>query len=163
MLSEDEQLSIVRALTVTDPSPDPESDELLRYVARACKAPIALLALVGRSRLWFKSRLGIEVTEAPKFVLPKDLEVIEDAARDPRGAGEPLLALVPGARFLAVAPLHEGHTEVGVVAIPSVVFYDNTDAGRSQVRFAFCKKQHVLAEALSRLARAGRGEGGLGD
>ena len=117
MLSEDEQLSIVRALTVTDPSPDPESDELLRYVARACKAPIALLALVGRSRLWFKSRLGIEVTEAPKFVLPKDLEVIEDAARDPRGAGEPLLALVPGARFLAVAPLHEGHTEVGVVAI----------------------------------------------
>jgi N-succinyldiaminopimelate aminotransferase len=53
--------------------------------------------------------------------------------------------------------------KVGVVAIPSVVFYDNMDAGRSQVRFAFCKKQHVLAEALSRLARAGRGEGGLGD
>ena len=54
----------------------------------------------------------------------------------------------------------------GVVAIPSVVFYDNTDAGRSQVRFAFCKKQDVLAEALSRLSglgRAGRGEGGLGD
>jgi N-succinyldiaminopimelate aminotransferase len=53
----------------------------------------------------------------------------------------------------------------GVVAIPSVVFYDNTDAGRSQVRFAFCKKQDVLAEALNRLAglaRAGRGEGGLG-
>jgi N-succinyldiaminopimelate aminotransferase len=49
---------------------------------------------------------------------------------------------------------------VGVVAIPSVVFYDNVDAGRSQVRFAFCKQQDVLAEALSRLARAGRGSGG---
>jgi N-succinyldiaminopimelate aminotransferase len=49
---------------------------------------------------------------------------------------------------------------VGVVAIPSVVFYDNVDAGRSQVRFAFCKQQDVLAEALSRLARAGRGAGG---
>src|SRR5215468_6970176 len=49
---------------------------------------------------------------------------------------------------------------VGVVAIPSVVFYDNADAGRSQVRFAFCKQQDVLAEALSRLARAGRGAGG---
>ena len=46
---------------------------------------------------------------------------------------------------------------VGVVAIPSVVFYDNVEAGRSQVRFAFCKQQDVLAEALSRLARAGRG------
>jgi N-succinyldiaminopimelate aminotransferase len=53
--------------------------------------------------------------------------------------------------------------KVGVVAIPSVVFYDNTGAGRSQVRFAFCKKQHVLAEALSRLVRAGRGEASLGD
>jgi len=41
----------------------------------------------------------------------------------------------------------------GVVAIPSSVFYDNIEAGRSQVRFAFCKKQDVLAEALARLAR----------
>ena len=40
----------------------------------------------------------------------------------------------------------------GVVAIPSSVFYDNAEAGRSQVRFAFCKKQEVLAEALARLA-----------
>jgi aspartate/methionine/tyrosine aminotransferase len=52
---------------------------------------------------------------------------------------------------------------VGVVAIPSVVFYDDQEAGRPQVRFAFCKRQHVLAEALSRLARAGRGGAELGD
>jgi N-succinyldiaminopimelate aminotransferase len=51
----------------------------------------------------------------------------------------------------------------GVVAIPSLVFYDNADAGRSQVRFAFCKKQEVLAEALGRLARAGREGTGLGE
>jgi N-succinyldiaminopimelate aminotransferase len=44
----------------------------------------------------------------------------------------------------------------GVVAIPSMVFYDNLEAGRSQVRFAFCKKQEVLAEALERLARGVR-------
>jgi N-succinyldiaminopimelate aminotransferase len=42
--------------------------------------------------------------------------------------------------------------EAGVVAIPSVVFYDNVDAGQFQVRFAFCKKEEVLTEALSRLA-----------
>ncbi|HET9897564.1 MAG TPA: pyridoxal phosphate-dependent aminotransferase [Streptosporangiaceae bacterium] len=39
----------------------------------------------------------------------------------------------------------------GVVAIPAQVFYDHPDAGRYQVRFAFCKKKEVLAEALSRL------------
>ena len=41
----------------------------------------------------------------------------------------------------------------GVVAIPSVVFYDTREAGISQVRFAFCKKEEVLREALTRLAR----------
>jgi N-succinyldiaminopimelate aminotransferase len=42
--------------------------------------------------------------------------------------------------------------QAGVVAIPSVVFYDNTEAGQFQVRFAFCKKEAVLKEALARLA-----------
>jgi N-succinyldiaminopimelate aminotransferase len=41
----------------------------------------------------------------------------------------------------------------GVVAIPNAVFYDNVQAGRSQVRFAFCKKDAVLAAAATRLAR----------
>jgi N-succinyldiaminopimelate aminotransferase len=40
----------------------------------------------------------------------------------------------------------------GVVAVPNVVFYDNAEAGRSLVRFAFCKKPSVLEEAVSRLA-----------
>ncbi|MFD8704488.1 pyridoxal phosphate-dependent aminotransferase [Kitasatospora sp. NPDC059648] len=39
----------------------------------------------------------------------------------------------------------------GVVAIPNAVFYDNTDAGRSLVRFTFCKKDEVLQEAVARL------------
>ncbi len=41
----------------------------------------------------------------------------------------------------------------GVVAIPNVVFYDNADAGRSLVRFTFCKQDDVLREAVQRLQR----------
>jgi N-succinyldiaminopimelate aminotransferase len=44
----------------------------------------------------------------------------------------------------------------GVVAIPSAVFYDDADAGRSQVRFAFCKRREVLGEALARLSAPAR-------
>jgi N-succinyldiaminopimelate aminotransferase len=45
----------------------------------------------------------------------------------------------------------------GVVAIPSAVFYDDHPAdGRTMVRFAFCKRQEVLKEALSRLSVLGR-------
>jgi N-succinyldiaminopimelate aminotransferase len=39
----------------------------------------------------------------------------------------------------------------GVVAVPNVVFYDNQQAGRTQVRFAFCKRDEVLADAATRL------------
>jgi N-succinyldiaminopimelate aminotransferase len=39
----------------------------------------------------------------------------------------------------------------GVVAVPNVVFYDNQQAGRTQVRFAFCKRDEVLADAALRL------------
>jgi N-succinyldiaminopimelate aminotransferase len=42
--------------------------------------------------------------------------------------------------------------KAGVVAIPSAVFYDDKEAGRTQVRFAFCKREQVLREALTRLA-----------
>jgi N-succinyldiaminopimelate aminotransferase len=41
----------------------------------------------------------------------------------------------------------------GVVAIPSAVFYDDPHAGQFQVRFAFCKRDEVLAEALARLSQ----------
>lgn len=40
----------------------------------------------------------------------------------------------------------------GVVAIPSAVFYDDKQAGRTQVRFAFCKRTAILEEALDRLS-----------
>jgi N-succinyldiaminopimelate aminotransferase len=39
----------------------------------------------------------------------------------------------------------------GVVAVPNVVFYDHADAGRSLIRFAFCKRTDVLDEAVLRL------------
>ncbi|WJV47291.1 pyridoxal phosphate-dependent aminotransferase [Streptomyces flavofungini] len=39
----------------------------------------------------------------------------------------------------------------GVVAIPNAVFYDHREAGAPFVRFAFCKRTEVLADAVERL------------
>jgi N-succinyldiaminopimelate aminotransferase len=41
----------------------------------------------------------------------------------------------------------------GVVAIPSQAFYDDAEAGRHLVRFAFCKDEDVIEEGLTRLAK----------
>jgi N-succinyldiaminopimelate aminotransferase len=43
----------------------------------------------------------------------------------------------------------------GVVAIPTGVFYDDKDAAVTLVRFAFCKRPDVIAEAARRLAALG--------
>ena len=40
----------------------------------------------------------------------------------------------------------------GVVAVPVSVFCDDKDAARSLVRFAFCKQEHVLQDAVRRLS-----------
>ncbi|MQA10506.1 MAG: pyridoxal phosphate-dependent aminotransferase [Pseudonocardiaceae bacterium] len=42
---------------------------------------------------------------------------------------------------------------IGVAAVPVQVFTDNPDTWRHVVRFAFCKRDEVLDEALSRLHR----------
>lgn len=42
----------------------------------------------------------------------------------------------------------------GVVAIPAVPFYDDVDAGRHLVRWAFCKERPVLERALDQLSAA---------
>jgi N-succinyldiaminopimelate aminotransferase len=46
----------------------------------------------------------------------------------------------------------------GVVAIPTAVFYEDPEPGRSLVRFTFCKRAEVIDEGVRRLRRA-RGPG----
>jgi aminotransferase len=43
--------------------------------------------------------------------------------------------------------------EVGVAAVPGSSFYRNAAAGRTKLRFCFCKKDETLAEADRRLSR----------
>jgi N-succinyldiaminopimelate aminotransferase len=42
------------------------------------------------------------------------------------------------------------------VAIPHQVFYDRIEAGRPYVRWAFCKQEQVLDEAIRRLRTLSR-------
>ena len=103
-------------------------------------------------------RLGDDVYEA----LARDLRVKRDhLCSGLEAAG--LEVLVPaGTYFANVDCKRDGVTfcrelveRAGVVAIPTSVFYDDEEAGRSLVRFAFCKRESVIDEAAARLAAAG--------
>ncbi|PRY02080.1 succinyldiaminopimelate aminotransferase [Allonocardiopsis opalescens] len=41
----------------------------------------------------------------------------------------------------------------GVVGVPAQVFYDDAEEGRPYLRFAFCKRDEVIDDAVARLAR----------
>ena len=43
--------------------------------------------------------------------------------------------------------------KAGVTAIPVSAFYDEAGAPQHYARFAFCKREEVLAEAIDRLKR----------
>ncbi|MCU1670849.1 MAG: aminotransferase class [Blastococcus sp.] len=115
---------------------------------------------------------GLRLPDEYFTALARDLEYHRDLLVDGlHAAGLPVT--VPEATYFAtvdvrgVQPDGDGLAfcrtlpeRAGVVAVPTVVFYDPAHAhlGRHLVRFAFCKRDAVLGEAVERLARLGRAQ-----
>jgi N-succinyldiaminopimelate aminotransferase len=85
------------------------------------------------------------------------------AARDQLCAGlaqAGLEPIVPAATYFVNADVgtdagafcRELPGRAGIVAIPTATFYDDKDVAPTLVRFAFCKRPEVIAEAARRLA-----------
>ena len=99
--------------------------------------------------------LGAAEKLAPTATLQAQRDLLCDGL-----AGLGYDVLRPQATYFATVDVGQNAVEfcrdlphrLGVVAIPSSVFYDST-AGDQFVRFAFCKRPEVLADALERLAR----------
>lgn len=95
-------------------------DDITRLVSTIFGAPIALVSLVEQERQWFKSVVGLQVTETPRStsfcawtLLPVNPEVlvVENALEDPRFRDNSLVTGPPYIRFYAGSPLvtAEGH------------------------------------------------------
>ena len=106
------RLSALHDLRILDTPPEPQFDALCRTAASLFSVPIALVSLVDRDRQWFKATCGLNARETPRdmsfcshAILSDEVLVVEDAAQDPRFAGNPLVTGDPGIRFYAGAPL----------------------------------------------------------
>src|SRR5215213_2882330 len=134
--------------------------------------PAELVAATRTAKQFLTFAGGTPFQHAGAVALRLRDEVYEGLARDLRAkrdrlcdglAAAGLEVLRPaGPYFANVASGREGGAfcrelveRAGVVAIPTSVFYDDEEAGRDLVRFAFCKRHDVIEEAARRLASAG--------
>ena len=111
--NETARLAELQALNILDTLPERAYDDITYLAARLCQAPIALISLVDGQRQWFKSRVGLDVTETPRslafcahaIVDPGQMLVVNNALDDVRFAQNPLVTGDPSIRFYAGAPL----------------------------------------------------------
>lgn len=94
------------------PDGDPELSEIAAFAARLCETPVSFVNLVLADTQQFVGRSGSDMAEPPRSISfcvhgldQGTLQVIPDAARDPRFADNPLVTGEPGIRFYAGAPL----------------------------------------------------------
>jgi predicted signal transduction protein with EAL and GGDEF domain len=112
-LDERQRLSDLRDFGILDTEVDEDYDRLVQLATVLCGTPMGTLTFVDGARQWFKSRVGIEITETPRAqalcahtILDSDrLLEIEDVALVPWFDPQIYGAGGPAVRFYAGAPL----------------------------------------------------------
>lgn len=106
------RLHQLRSLGILDTPAEERFDRLTRLTKRLFDVPIALVSLVDEHRQWFKSSIGLSVSETSRetsfcghAILSSDCLIVSDAKNDMRFADNPLVVGEPFIRFYAGRPL----------------------------------------------------------
>lgn len=116
--NETKRLKVLWQYEVLDTVPEEVFDDLTDLAAHICETPIALISLVDEDRQWFKSRLGLSLSETSRdisfcahAITTDGLLIVPDATKDKRFKDNPLVTGGQKIRFYAGAPLitPDGH------------------------------------------------------
>lgn len=119
------RVDALRRYQILDTPADSVFDTITSLAATLLKAPIALTSLVDSDRIWFKSRIGVDLLQTGResglcssVILSDGPYVVSDAAMDPRTSCNPLVSGDFGFRFYAAAPLrtHDGYN-IGALCV----------------------------------------------
>jgi PAS domain S-box-containing protein len=110
--NEKERLGALRNCRILDSLVEPEFDRITQLASIICDVPISLITLIDEKRQWFKSALGICITETPRdiafcqyTIMDAAILEVEDATKDERFKSNEFVINDPGIRFYAGYPL----------------------------------------------------------
>jgi EAL domain-containing protein (putative c-di-GMP-specific phosphodiesterase class I) len=166
-LSEKERARLLslKSYDILDTPAEEVFDEFARLAASIVGTPVALVSLVDGNRQWFKSKVGLTVTETPRDVAfcahaigSSDIFVIPDALKDERFVHNPLVTDGPKIRFYAGAPLIT--SEGQALGTLCVIDYVPRELTLEQNNALQILSRHVMAqlELRRRLAEFARGD-----
>lgn len=106
------RISALHRYRILDTEPEQRFDDLTMLASQICDTPMSLITLIDSDRQWFKSRVGLDVTETSRSVAfcthaiqqPAIMQVA-DATHDARFRDNPFVTGEPNIRFYAGAPL----------------------------------------------------------
>lgn len=163
---EPSRLASLISCNILDTPPEEGFDSLTRLASSLCRAPIALISLVDEDRQWFKSHVGVDVTQTPRdaafcgyAILNEGPLVISDALHDERTYDNPLVSGPPGIRFYAGVPLVvEGGMPLGTLCVIDVVPREPTEEMLDHLKALALQaaSQLELRRAATRLEHARR-------
>ncbi len=156
---EEERLAVLRDYKILDTPSEEAYDDITALAAFICGVPIALISLVDADRQWFKSKVGIDISETKRDVsicahaiLNQGITVIRDTREDPRFASNPLVTLTPAIRFYAGVPLRAADNHpIGTLC---VIDHQPRDLSDAQIRTLEALARQVVLQLELRRSSA---------